>query len=50
MEFPDGGTHNGTYNAVILNTGERSRVVRSYADITRRDVKTLLGKNKIIIY
>ena len=28
-EFPDGGTNNGTYNAVILEKGERSRAVRS---------------------
>ena len=35
MEFPNEGTHNGTYDAVILEKGESSRAVRSYADITR---------------
>ena len=49
MEFPDGGTHNSTYDAVILEKGERSRAIRSYADVTREDVKTPLGKNRLII-
>ena len=49
MECPDGGTHNGTYNVVILEKVERSRAVRSYADVTREDVKTPLGKNRLII-
>ena len=40
MECPYGGTHNGTYDAVILEKGERSRAVRSYTDVTREDVKT----------
>ena len=35
MECPDGGTHSDTYNDVILEKGEMSRAVRSYADITR---------------
>ena len=35
MECLDGGTHNGTYDAVILEKGERSRAVSSYADVTR---------------
>ena len=34
-QCPDGGTHNVTYNAVILDKGERSWAVRSYADVTR---------------
>ena len=38
MECPDGGTHNGTDDAVILEKGERSRAVSSYADVTREDV------------
>ena len=42
-ECPDGGTHNGTYDAVIFEKGERSRAVRSYADVTREDLKTPLG-------
>ena len=40
MECPYIGTHNGTYDAFILDKGERSKVVRSYADVTREDVKT----------
>ena len=50
MEWPDGGTHNGTYNVVILEKGERSWAVRSYADVTREDVKTPLGQNRLIFY
>ena len=49
MEYPDGGTHNGTYNDIILDKGERSWVVRSYDDVTREDVKTPLGKNRLRI-
>ena len=49
MDCPDGGTHNGTYDAVILEKGERSQTVRSYADVTRKDVKTPLGQNRLII-
>ena len=48
-DYTDGGTHNGTYNAVILERGERSQVVRSYADVTREDGKTPLGQNRLII-
>ena len=46
---PDGVTHNGTYNSVILDKIERSRAVRSYDDVTREGVKTPLGKNILII-
>ena len=46
---PNGGTHNVTHNAVILEKGEMSRVDRSYADITREDVKTSLEENRLII-
>ena len=35
IKCPDVGTHNGTYNAVILEKGERSRAVRSYTDVAR---------------
>ena len=48
-ECPNGGAHNDTYDAVILEKGERSRVVSSYADVTREDVKTPLGENRLII-
>ena len=48
-ECPDGGIYNSTYDAVILEKGKRSRAVRSYADITRGNVKTPLGHNRIII-
>ena len=50
MECPNGGTHNGTYNAVILEKRERSWAVRSYAVVTRGYVKTPLGQNRLIIY
>ena len=49
MEGPYGGIHNGTYDGVILDKGERSLAVRSYADVTREDVKTPLGKNRLIV-
>ena len=49
-ECPDRGTYNGTYDAIILEKGEKSRAVRSYADITREDVKNPLGENRLIIY
>ena len=49
MEFPYGGTHNGTYDSVILEKVERSRLVRIYADVSREDVKTPLGQNRRII-
>ena len=48
-ECPHGGTYNGTYDAVILEKVERSRVVRSYAGGTMLDVETPLGKNRLII-
>ena len=49
MECPDGGTHNGMYNAVISEKLDRSRAVRSYADTTREYAKTPLGQNRLII-
>ena len=49
MECPNGGTHNSTYNVVILEKRERSRAVGSYADVTREYVKTPLGQNRLII-
>ena len=48
-EFPDGGTHKVTYDAIILERVERSRAVRSYTDVTRVNVETPLGKNRLII-
>ena len=47
-EFPYGGTHNGTYDAIILKKVERSQMVRRYADVTREYLKTPLGKNRLI--
>ena len=41
--------HKGTYDAVILEKGEKSRVVRSYDDVTRDDVQTPLGQNRLVI-
>ena len=49
-ECPDGGTYNGTYNGVLLDKGERSRAVISYANVTRGNVKPPLGENRLIIY
>ena len=49
MECLEGWTHNGTYDAIILEKGEMSRAVRSYADVTREDVKMPLGQNRLII-
>ena len=48
-ECPDRGTHNGTYNAIILERGERSQVVMSYAEVTREYGKTPLGQNRLTI-
>ena len=39
----------GTYNAVKLDHGERSRAVMSYTDVTTEDVQTPLGENRLII-
>ena len=49
MECSNIGARKGTYDAVILDKGERSRAVRSYADVTREDMKTSLGGNRLII-
>ena len=48
MECPNIGTRKGTYDDVILEKGERSQLVRSYTDVTREDVKTQLGQNRLI--
>ena len=34
----------GTYDAIKLKKGEKSRAVRSYADVNREYVQTPLGK------
>ena len=39
----------GTYDAVKLEKRENSRAVRSYADVTREDMQTPLGQNRLII-
>ena len=49
MECSNIGARKGTYNAVKLDHEERSRVVRSYAAVTREDVQTPLWKNRLII-
>ena len=48
-ECSSGKVQNGTYDTVILRKGERSRVVRSYADVTRGNIETSLGQNILII-
>ena len=37
-ECPDRGIYNSTYDAVILEKGDISQAVRSYADVTRGNV------------
>ena len=49
MKYSNNGLLKGTYNAVILEKGDKSRAVRSYADVTREDVHTPLGQNRLII-
>ena len=49
MEFSNIGVRRGTYDAVKLEKGEKSRAVRSYGDVTREDVQTPLGQNRLII-
>ena len=49
MDFPNFGVRRGAYDAVKLEKGEKSRAVRSYADVTREDLQTPLGKNRPII-
>ena len=39
----------GTYDAIKLEKVDTSRAVRSYADVTREDVQTPLGQNRLII-
>ena len=49
MECSNIGARKGTYDAVKLEKREKSRAVRSYADVTREDVQTTLGQNRLII-
>ena len=49
MEFPNIGVRRGTYDTVKLEKGEMSREIRRYADVTREDVQTPLGQNRLII-
>ena len=49
MECSNIGVRKGTYDVIKLEKGEKSRAVRSYADITREDVQTPLGQNRLII-
>ena len=49
MECSNIGVCRGTYDVVKLKKGEKSLAVRSYADVTREDVQTPLGKNRLII-
>ena len=47
MECSNTGLHRGTYNTVKLKKGETSWAVRSYTDVTRVDVQTPLGQNRL---
>ena len=49
MECSNIGVRRVTYDVVKLEKGEKSRAVRSYADVTREDVQTPLGENRLII-
>ena len=49
MEWPNIGVRRGTYDTVKMEKGEKSRAVRIYADVTREDVQTPLGQNRLII-
>ena len=49
MECSNIRVRRGTYNTVKLEKGEKSRAVRSYADVTREYVQTPLGQNRLII-
>ena len=49
MECSNIMARKSTYDAVELEKGEKSRAVRIYADVTREDVQTPLGKNRLII-
>ena len=49
MECPNIGVRGGTYDTVKLEKGEMSQAVRSYASVTREDVHTPLGQNRLII-
>ena len=49
MECPNIGVRRGMYDNVKLEKGEMSRAVRSYANVTREDVQTPLGQNRLII-
>ena len=49
MECSNIMARKGTYDVVELEKGEKSWAVRIYADVTREDVQTPLGKNRLII-
>ena len=49
MKCSNIGTRKVNYDALKLEKGEKSRAVRSYADITKEDVQMPLRKNRLII-
>ena len=48
MDCPNIRVHRGKYDTIKLEKGEISRAVRSYAEVTREDVHTSLGKNRLV--
>ena len=50
MKCPNIGLRGGTYDAVKLEKVEMSRAVRSYAGVTREDLQTPLGENRLIFF
>ena len=49
MECSNVGARKGTYNAIILEKGEKPRAVSTYADVTREDLQKPLGGNILTI-
>ena len=49
MECSNIGVSSGTYDDIKLEKGEKSQAVIRYADVTREDVQTPLGENRLII-
>ena len=49
MECPNIGVCRVMYDTNKLEKGEMPQAVRSYADVTREDVQTPLGQNRLII-
>ena len=49
MECSNIGARRGTYDAIKLEKGEKSRTVRIQDGVTREEVQNPLGQNRLII-